>query len=518
MLDPDSRPNTPPIQGPAPPTTPKQHCFLPNSPPNCPSVVRTVHHPPEPEPEMLGGFEDRMQHAQLLHEMDTAPRQSGCTRVPNPRYYNANNAMLPSRQHNAVNMLDVATAPAASAPSAAHGTSIASQASPLQATDVVPIARTAAATMAASAMCTAPTDEVRQLALAELLAAAAPAAIGRDPVSYKEAMKAADAEEWAEACQYEMDALLKNDTWELVNLPPGRKAIKSKWVFKLKADGCFRARLVAKGFMQIPGIDYDETFSPVACFESLQLLLALAALENWEIHQMDVKLAFLNGVLNEEIYMEQPQGFIAAEQENKVCQLKRALYGLKQASRTWNQQFHGVLTTLGFERTYSDAGIYVCHQHGGNSLLIVVLYVDDITIMGSSLEDVKQLKEKLSLRYEMSDLEEIQSYLGMQICQDHSKRHIEVDQSGYIRSILDHFSMADANPYPTPLPTGANVHLIKNTAQATQAEVKHFQSLTTTSTSCNLCLVLSTGNCQQVLVLQWHQWLWPSWLFQFQFG
>src|SRR5260221_151494 len=112
---------------------------------------------------------------------------------------------------------------------------------------------------------------------------------------------------------------------------------------------------------------------------------------------MDVKSAFLNGILNKEIYMEQPQGFIAAKQENKVCQLKRALYGLKQASHTWNQQFHGVLTALGFEQTYSDAGIYVHHQHGGNSLLIVVLYVDNITIMGSLLENVKQLKEKLSL-------------------------------------------------------------------------------------------------------------------------
>src|SRR5258708_16081960 len=119
-----------------------------------------------------------MQRAQLLHEMDTAPRHSGCTRLPNPRYYNDDNATLPSRQHNAVNMLDVATAPAASAPSAAYGTSIASQASALQATNVAPIARTAAATMAASAVCTAPTDEVRQLALAELLASAATAAIG----------------------------------------------------------------------------------------------------------------------------------------------------------------------------------------------------------------------------------------------------------------------------------------------------------------------------------------------------
>src|SRR6267154_2752413 len=177
--------------------------------------------------------------------------------------------------------------------------------------------------------------------------------MGRDPATYKEAMRAADTEEWTVACEYEMDALSKNDTWELVKLSPGRKAVKSKWVFKLEIDGRYCARVVAKGFTQIPNIDYDETFSLVAHFESLRLLLALATLENWEIHQMDVKSAFLNGVLNEMIYMEQPQGFIAARQENKVCQLKKAIYGLKQASHTWNQQFHGVLTELGFEWTYS---------------------------------------------------------------------------------------------------------------------------------------------------------------------
>jgi hypothetical protein len=201
----------------------------------------------------------------------------------------------------------------------------------------------------------------------------------------------------------------------------------------LKIDGHYRARVVAKGFTQIPDINYDETFSPVARFESLRLLLVLAALENWEIHQMDVKSAFLNGVLNEEIYMEQPQGFITAGQENKVCRLKKAIYGLKQASHAWNQQFHGVLIELGFERTYSDVGVYVRHQHTGGGLLIIVLYVDNITIMGSSLEDVKQLKQKLSLCYEMSDFREIQSYLGMRIHQDRSQRCI--DETGSRNSL-----------------------------------------------------------------------------------
>jgi len=189
----------------------------------------------------------------------------------------------------------------------------------------------------------------------------ATAYVGRDPASYTEAIKSVDAKQWSDACQYEIDALHKNDTWELVDLPPGRKSIKSKWVFKLKADGRYCVRLVAKGFTQIPGIDYDETFSPIARFESLRLLLALAALEDWEIHQMDVKSAFLNGVLDKEIYMEQPQGFITPGTETKVCHLKRAIYGLKQASRTWNIQFHGFLTGIGFTRTHANAGVYVDH-------------------------------------------------------------------------------------------------------------------------------------------------------------
>jgi len=172
-------------------------------------------------------------------------------------------------------------------------------------------------------------------------------------------MRSAQADQWHDTCQYEMDTLAKNGTWTLVDLPAGRKAVKSKWVFKRKTDGRYRARLVAKGFTQIQGIDYDETFSPVARFESLRLILALAALEDWEIHQMDIKSAFLNGLLEEEIYMEQPEGFITPGQESKVCLLKKAIYGLKQALCAWNIQFHRVLIELSFMHMYSNARIYV---------------------------------------------------------------------------------------------------------------------------------------------------------------
>jgi hypothetical protein len=314
----------------------------------------------------------------------------------------------------------------------------------------------------------------RRLGYAELLAAAY---VGRDPASYSEAMRSADADQWSEACQYEIDALAKNSTWELVDLLPGRKVVKSKWVFKLKADGRYHTRLVAKGFMQIPGVDFDETFSPVAHFESLRMLLALATLEDWHIHQMDVKSAFLNGMLDEEIFMEQPQGFITTGSETQVCRLCKAIYGLKQASRQWNLQFHGVLTGLGLKQTYANAGIYVCHQQEGDGPLFVILYVDDITILGASLQAVQRLKSDLSACYKMSDLGEIESYLGIHITCDCSHKRLEIDQSGYLSDVLERFGMADASPHNTPLPTGADEHLKKFDGQASASDVKHYQSL-----------------------------------------
>jgi transposase InsO family protein len=299
----------------------------------------------------------------------------------------------------------------------------------------------------------------------------------RDPFTFKEAMESPDAEDWQQACQYELDALAKLKVWTLVDRPINRKAVKNRWVFKKKANGTFRARLVAKGFTQLEGVDFDETFSPVARFESLRLLLALATLEDWEIHQMDVKSAFLHGELEEEIYMEQPVGFITAGQEDKVCLLQKALYGLKQASRAWNLQFHGVLTELGFTRTYSDAGVYVYHHREGGDSLFVILYVDDITILGSSLHKINDLKKSLSSRYEMTDLGEIQSYLGVNITRDRANRTMMINQTDYICGVVERFGMTDANPVYTPLPAGVEAHLVKFEDQASTSEIKKYQQL-----------------------------------------
>ena len=299
----------------------------------------------------------------------------------------------------------------------------------------------------------------------------------QDPLTFKEVMDSDLADQWQTACQYEMDVLAKNGTWTLVDLPPGCKAIISKWVFKHKADGCFCVHLVAKGFMQIQGIDYDKTFSPVARFESLRLLLALATLNDWEIHQMDVKSAFLNGTLDKEIYMEQPQGFVNLDHLDNVCLLAKAIYGLKQALCAWNIQFHGVLLEIGFTCTYSDAGIYVYHCQDGEGILIIILYVDDIALLGNKIDEIKRIKSTLASHYKMTDLGEINSYLGVQITCNRSIKHLEIDQSHYILEIINHFGMADANSMHTPLPTGTEVHLIKHDREATASEIKYYQQI-----------------------------------------
>ena len=312
-----------------------------------------------------------------------------------------------------------------------------------------------------------------QLSHSALLAAAE----YRDPLTFKEAMDSDLAGQWQTTCQYEMDMLAKNGMWTLVDLPLGHKAVKSKWVFKHKADGCFHMHLVAKGFKQIQGIDYNKTFSRVARFESLRLLLALAVFNDWEIHQMDIKSVFLNSTLDEEIYMEQPQGFVNPDHPDKVCLLAKAIYGLKQASCTWNIQFHGVLLELSFMRTYSDAGIYMYYCQDGEGILIIILYVNDITLLGNKINEIKRIKSTLASFYEMTDLGKIDSYLGVQITCDRSIKHLEIDQSHYILEIINHFGMADANSAHTPLPTGAEVHLIKHDEEATTSEIKYYQQI-----------------------------------------
>lgn len=184
-----------------------------------------------------------------------------------------------------------------------------------------------------------------------------------EPKTYAEAVSDTDREKWLEALISEMDSMYFNLVWELVDLPDGVYPIGCKWIFKKKrdADGkvqTYKARLVAKGYSQREGIDYDETFSPVAKIKSIRILLAIAAYYNFDIWQMVVKTAFLNGELEGDVYMTQPEGFVSKERPNAVCKLKKSIYGLKQASRSWNICFDRTIKSFGFVRSKEDPCVY----------------------------------------------------------------------------------------------------------------------------------------------------------------
>ncbi|KAK8556166.1 hypothetical protein V6N13_064247 [Hibiscus sabdariffa] len=209
-----------------------------------------------------------------------------------------------------------------------------------------------------------------------------------EPKTYQEAVASPDSEKWLEAMRSEMDSMSENQVWTLVEPPEGIKPIGCKWVFKKKTDmdgnvQTYKGRLVAKGFRQIHGVDYDETFSPVAMIKSIRILLAVATFHDYEIWQMDVKTAFLNGKLEEDVYMTQPEGFVTPEDARKVCKLQRSIYGLKQASRSWNLRFNEAIQEFGFIKNEDEPCVY--KKFSGSIVSFLVLYVDDILIIGNDI-------------------------------------------------------------------------------------------------------------------------------------
>jgi hypothetical protein len=219
----------------------------------------------------------------------------------------------------------------------------------------------------------------------------------------------------------ELKAIEENGTWELTTLPLDKKAIGLKWMFKVKKDeqGAVvrhKARLVVKGFSQHQGIYYEEVFDPVARLEAVRLLLALAADQQWEVHHMDVKYAFLNGDLAEEVYVMYPSGFARVREENLVLRLKKALYGLHQTSRAWNHKLDQSMLSLGFQRCPSDPDVYYRGNKGATKLVLGV-YVDDIVITGSNRQEIMKFKYEMKKLFKMSDLGLLHYYLGIEVKQ-----------------------------------------------------------------------------------------------------
>lgn len=277
-----------------------------------------------------------------------------------------------------------------------------------------------------------------------------------NPKSYKEAIQSEEAEEWKEAMDEEMESLTENGTWELVEKPTDRKIIDNRWVLrkKLHPDGStdrYKARLVAKGYSQKSGIDYDETFSPVARFDTIRTVLSVAASEKLQLAQFDVKTAFLYGELKEVIYMKQPEGY--TDETDRVCRLLKSLYGLKQAPRCWNQKFVQFLKRYGLKVSSADPCLFVSIRE--SKKLIVALYVDDGLVTGTDTKDIQLFMEELKKEFKIK-VGSLNYFLGMEIDQ-RTDESLFVSQKSYAKKVLERFQMENCNSVATPMELTAKV-------------------------------------------------------------
>ena len=277
-----------------------------------------------------------------------------------------------------------------------------------------------------------------------------------EPASFQEAMNSLEKEQWIRAMEEEIYSLLKNGTWILVERSKVQKAVGSKWIFKKKIEVSqqsvvrFKARLVAKGYTQQEGIDYNEVFSPVVKHSSIRIMLAIVNHLDWELHQLDVKTAFLNGELEETIFMEQPEGFKVKGQEDKVCLLKKSIYGLKQSCCQWYKKFDSYLSTIGFQKSPYDSCVYIMMKNG-KAVAFLVLYVDDMLVAAGTLDEVQSIKQSLKETFEMKDMGEASKILGMDISRDRKKGNLYLKQTDYIRRVISRFRMQDSTTKSVPI-------------------------------------------------------------------
>lgn len=269
-----------------------------------------------------------------------------------------------------------------------------------------------------------------------------------EPRSYAQAMKDP---RWQSAMAEEIKALEDNNTWSLVPLPPSKKPIGCKWVYKLKrkADGSidrFKARLVAKGYSQIEGLDFHETFAPVAKLVSVRCLLTISLYKNWELHQLDVNNAFLHGDLDEEVYMQIPPG-LRSSQPNMVCRLHKSLYGLKQASRNWFAKFASALKDYGFIQSMADNSLFT--YTSGDIFMAILIYVDDLILAGNDSKQCDGFKRYLAGHFRIKDLGSLKYFLGIEVARNSDG--LFLCQRKYTLDILTECGMLGARPSAFPM-------------------------------------------------------------------
>ena len=280
-----------------------------------------------------------------------------------------------------------------------------------------------------------------------------------EPRTLTEAKHLPDCPLWEKAIEEELETLQKAGTWELTEARPEANIIGSKWVFCAKKDAAgnvihYKARLVAQGFSQVPGVDYFDTFTPVAKLASIRAILAIAAADDLEMHQIDIKGAYLNGELTkrEVIYMQQPPRYHTTSNRGLVCCLRKTLYGLKQSGHHWYQKLVEIMMThLKFSRDDVDQAVFFRREE--KSVIVVLVHVNDCTITASSMALIKDFKARTSHHVEITDLGELHWLLGIEVKHDLKCRTIHLTQRSYLDSILRRYGFQDLRPVSIPMDT-----------------------------------------------------------------
>ena len=280
-----------------------------------------------------------------------------------------------------------------------------------------------------------------------------------EPTTLEEALESPNAAEWQQAMDEEMASLHEHHTWVLEPTPPGVTPIPARWIFKIKRDAKggierYKARLVAKGYRQREGIDFDEVFAPVSKYSTLRALLAVVAASDLELHQLDIKTAFLNGELKETVYLEQPPGYKEGSGEQS-CRLQRALYGLRQAPRAWHEKLCQELERFGFVESSSDPSLFM--RPSQDSMVFVLVYVDDILIAARDLASVAEVKAQLMASFEARDLGEAQLFLGMTISRDRGSKMVKLSQERMTRELAAKFGLGEAKGKSVPISTSVRL-------------------------------------------------------------
>jgi Reverse transcriptase (RNA-dependent DNA polymerase) len=271
----------------------------------------------------------------------------------------------------------------------------------------------------------------------------------REPYTYHEAIKYPT---WCKAMKEELEALKKNKTWEIVELPKGHRPVGCKWVYKIKYNGDgtierYKARLVAKGYTQTHGIDFQETFAPVAKMNTVRILISIAVNQGWNLYQMDVRNAFLQGTLEEEVYMDLPPGHDRERDSNLACKLIKSIYGLKQSPRAWYEKLSSFLISCNFKISNSDHSLFI--NINNSHITIILVYVDDIIVTGNNENNIELIKGKLKNKFDIKDLGFLKYFLGIEIA--HSHGNLFLSQRKYVLDLLKETGKIGCKPSSTPI-------------------------------------------------------------------